>query len=88
MNKTIFKRTGLALLACLCLASSLMAAPHFVPVKVVATDTMTVVVPLDLAPAPTVNGSPIIAGDEVAVFSPAGVCAGSARGPQPARAFK
>ena len=81
MNKTIFKRTGLALLACLCLASSLMAAPHFVPVKVVATDTMTVVVPLDLAPAPTVNGSPIIAGDEVAVFSPAGVCAGSARWP-------
>jgi len=56
-NKTIFKRTGLALWHACVLASSLMAAPHFVPVKVVATDTMTVVVPLDLAPAPTVMKS-------------------------------
>jgi hypothetical protein len=69
------------------MVSSLMAA-HFVPVKVVATDTMTVVIPLTLAPAPTVNGSPIIAGDEVAVYSPGGLCAGFARWPSTGASFQ
>ena len=87
MKKAIYKRTGAALLTCLCMVSSLMAA-HFVPVKVVPTDTMIVVVPLTLAPAPTVDGSPIIAGDEVAVFSPGGLCAGSARWPSTGASFQ
>jgi hypothetical protein len=87
MKSTVYKGMFMALVSCTCMVSSLFAA-HFVPVKVVATDTMTVVIPLTLAPTPTVNGNPIIAGDEVAVFSPGGVCAGSARWPSTGTSFQ
>jgi hypothetical protein len=76
MKRILFKSIGTVLLPCLLSASTLFAA-HYAPVQF--PNHMTVIIPANLAPPPTVNGNPLIAGhDEVAVFAPGGTCAGSA----------
>jgi hypothetical protein len=66
---------------CLVGATTLWSA-HF-PTAEVFPSSMTVIIPANLVPPPTIKGDPFVPGqDEVAVYAPGGACAGSAVWPK------